>query len=90
MLTFEKVREVKQLIDDGGLSRRAIAAATGVSRGSVNAIANGERGLHGIDSEDLVDGEPPRSTIAARCPDCGGMVFRPCVLCDARRYSRAA
>lgn len=86
MLTLEEVLEVKRLLDEGQLSRRSIAAATG----SVNAIANGERGLHGADSHDDVEGEPPRSMVAKRCPECGGRVFMPCVLCDARRYNRAA
>ena len=49
MLLLEKVLEVKELLDKGTLSRRAIARLTGVSRGSVNAIANGERGLVGAE-----------------------------------------
>jgi len=90
MLTLEKVLEVKRLLDERSLSRRAIAAQTGVSRGSVNAIANGERGLHGRPADELdVDGLPRLSTVAERCPECGGLVFMPCVLCEARRYARA-
>lgn len=88
MLALEKVLEVKKLLDEGVLSRRAIAHKTGVSRGSVNAIANGERGLFGKRPEDdLRDGLPRLSTVAERCDECGGMVFMPCVLCEARRYS---
>lgn len=90
MLTLEKVLEVKRLLDEGQLSRRGIAAATGVSRGSVNAIANGDRGLHGRDPNEAPLDEPERSTVARRCPECGGRVYLPCVLCDARRYRRAA
>lgn len=88
MLALEKVLEVKRLLDEGNLSRRAIAAQTGASRGTVNAIANGERGLHGRRQEDLEDDGLPRlSTVAERCPGCGGLVFMPCVLCEARLYT---
>ena len=80
MLALEQVLEVKRLLDEGRLSRRSIARAVSVSRGSVNAIANGERGLFGAPPvEELV----VRSTIAERCPGCGGRVFMPCVYCEA-------
>lgn len=89
MLRLEQVLEVKRLLDEGGLSRRAIARRTGVSRGSVNAIANGERGLFAFDPKDL-DG-PVREAVATRCPGCGGLVYMPCVLCEARAHlGRAA
>lgn len=88
MLSVEKVLEVKRLLDEGQLSRRAIAAQTAVSRGSVNAIANGERGLHGrLPDDDPDDGLPRLSTVPQRCPGCGGFVFMPCVLCEARVYT---
>ncbi len=83
MLQKEKVLEVKRLLDEGCLSRRAIAEQTGVSRGSVNAIANGDRGLHGAGPEEVLQ-FPFRSTVAKRCPGCGGLVYMPCVLCEAR------
>lgn len=87
MLALEKVLEVKRLLDEGNLSRRAIADQTGTSRGSVNAIANGERGLFGRrPDDDPDDGLPRLSTVAERCPGCGGWVFMPCVLCEARLY----
>lgn len=86
MLALEQVLEVKRLLDEGRLSRRSIALVTGVSRGSVNAIANGERGLFGAPpSEELVE----RSSIAQRCPGCGGMVYTPCVYCEAVAHRRA-
>lgn len=89
MLPRVLVLEVKRLLDEGQMSRRAIAAQTGVSRGSVNAIANGERGLHGAEPDES-DGEgPPRDLVASRCPECGGMVYMPCVLCEARRHRAA-
>lgn len=86
MLPRVLVLEVKRLLDEGNLSRRAIAAQTGVSRGSVNAIANGERGLHGAEPDGLDGDAPVRDLVATRCPECGGLVFMPCVLCEARRH----
>ncbi|QDT70007.1 hypothetical protein MalM25_29510 [Planctomycetes bacterium MalM25] len=86
MLPRVLVLEVKRLLDEGGMSRRAIAAQTGVSRGSVNAIANGERGLHGAEPDELGGDGPARDLVASRCEECGGMVYMPCVLCEARRY----
>lgn len=80
MLSLQRVLEVKRLLDEGRLSRRAIAQATGVSRGSVNAIANGCRGVHGAGTEPGLPAADP-----VRCPGCGGKVYPPCVLCRARR-----
>ncbi len=80
MLTIEQVGEVKRLLDEGRLSRRGIARAVGVSRGTVDKIANGKRGLVGTPpAEGLLE----RSAIAQRCPGCGGRVFMPCVYCEA-------
>lgn len=85
------VLEVKRLLDEGNRSRRSIAAETGISRGTVNAIANGHRDLRGRTPEDdQLDGLPRLSTVAKRCSKCGGHVFMPCVLCEARRYADAA
>ncbi len=86
MLALEQVLEVKRLLDEGRLSRRSIARAVGVSRGSVSAIANGDRGLFGAPPvEDLV----VRSSLAQRCPGCGGMVYTPCVYCEALAHRRS-
>ncbi|WP_197526099.1 hypothetical protein [Botrimarina colliarenosi] len=85
-MALEQVLEVRRLLDEGQLSRRAIAAATGVSRGSVGAIAKGERGLFGAPP---VEPEVFRSAAAQRCPGCGGMVFLPCVLCEAVAHRQA-
>jgi hypothetical protein len=87
MLALEQVLEVKRLLDEGRLSQRSIARLTGVGRSSVSAIANGERGLVGpTPVGDLV----VRSSIAQRCPGCGGRVFMPCVYCEAIAHCRAA
>ena len=82
MLPLKLVEEVKRLIDDGHLSQRQIAQAVGVSRGTVNAIARGRRGVYGR-IEDQV--QRPTS-IVERCPGCGAVVTMPCILCQARAY----
>lgn len=74
--------EIKRLLRTRRLSQRRIAAQTGVSRGTVNAIALGKRpdyraGHH----ENNV--APPRGPLV-RCPGCGGKVQMPCVLCRVR------
>jgi DNA-binding CsgD family transcriptional regulator len=83
VLLLDNVLEVKRLLDEGRLSRRSIARITGISRGSVNAIANGDRGLVGAELQN----EVVRSLVAERCVACGGLVYMPCVLCEARRYA---
>ena len=85
MLPLKQVEEVRRLLDTGGLSQRKIAAKLAVSRGTVNAIASGKRGLYGRESDPLDNlnssGSPPE-----RCPGCGALVFMPCVLCKTREY----
>lgn len=82
MLRKEKVKEIKRLLDAGGLSQRAIARQLGVARGTVNAIALGRRGLHGREiGGDCVD-ELPRG----RCEECGFVGYVPCIVCQARSY----
>ena len=86
MLAPEQVFEVLRLLDEGRLSQRSIARVVGVGRGSVNAIAKGERGYLGAHAvEDLV----MRSSIVQRCPGCGGRVFMPCVYCVAVAHRQA-
>jgi hypothetical protein len=85
MLSAALVSEICRLIEEGQLSRRAIARQLGVSRGTVCGIANRRRGSHGKELEN----EPvecPTSGLPARCRGCGGMVVEPCLLCRARAY----
>lgn len=83
MLTLEIVAEIKRLLDNGSHSQRKIAAMLRVSRGTVQAIASGKRGLHGREPTaelQALDAQP------TRCPGCGARVYLPCVLCRAREY----
>ncbi len=86
MLPLKLVEEVRQLLDEGQLSQRKIAAQLRVSRGTVSALANGKRGLYGREPDPFGDlnhsVSPPE-----RCPGCGARVFLPCVLCRVREHT---
>lgn len=85
MLATPLVREIDRLLQEGHLSQRKIAAQLGVSRGIVGAIANGRRGLHGVDELDAdIDRSMSTKSMAIRCPHCGYRVFAPCLVCRAR------
>jgi transcriptional regulator with XRE-family HTH domain len=89
MIAAERIADVRRLLATGGLSQREIARRTGVSRGTVGAVAAGKRTdrtepRHAGHPELKVPAGPPR-----RCGGCGGMVAMPCLLCRAR-VARAA
>ncbi|MEN0109952.1 MAG: hypothetical protein AAF805_04450 [Planctomycetota bacterium] len=93
MVPLTKVLEAKRLLDEGVLSRRAIATRVGLGRGTVNSIANGERGLYGAGDDDP-DDDPAGPALAIsvepeRCPECGSLVYTPCVRCAALRHAAA-
>jgi hypothetical protein len=85
MLSLSIVEEIDRLLREGQLSQRRIAAQLGVSRGTVGAIANGRRGIHGKEASDderpLEPQGPPE-----RCPRCGFTVYMPCLICQTRDY----
>lgn len=81
MIEPKVVEQIQQLLAEEKLSHRKIAQLTGVSRGTIGAIATGKRCIrprmmYPWDEEPLVPDIPPR-----RCPDCGGMVYMPCRVC---------
>jgi hypothetical protein len=85
MIAPHLVAQVEQLLAEGKSSHRKIARITGVSRGTIGAIASGRRCIRPRptwpwEDEPLVPDTPPR-----RCPDCGGMVYMPCRACRARK-----
>ncbi|WP_428306461.1 helix-turn-helix domain-containing protein [Lacipirellula sp.] len=86
MLPTVLILEVRRLLDAGGMSHRAIARKVGVSRGTVADMAHHRRGNHGQDPEERKMPGIRARTIPVRCPDCGGLVYAPCRLCDAREY----
>lgn len=79
MLSREQVDRIERLIAYTGASLNEIAIEEGVSRRTVQRIANGERpAVYGADK--------PSGT---RCPQCGGLRTSdkgPCQLCRARRF----
>lgn len=82
MIQPEAVAEVRRLLAEGKQSQRQIARLVGVSRGTVGAIALGrrhDRPTEPIEEETLWEGPP------TRCPECGAMVYMPCVLCRVRK-----
>jgi len=85
MLALSVVKEIARLLSEGHLSQRKIAQRLGVSRGTVSAIANGQRALFGRtpEAEDVDVGLqfPPE-----RCPKCGFFVHMPCLVCRTREY----
>ncbi len=86
MLSLTMVLEIRRLLDEGELSQRAIAEKLNVSRGVVGAMASGRRGLFGRDESAPARHAINPGALPVRCPDCGGLVYLPCVLCAARAY----
>ncbi len=85
MIAPSVVREIKRLLAEGKYSQRKIAHITGVSRGTVGAIASGKRRdyesrTRNPEMELEEPTGPPR-----RCPGCGGLVYMPCRLCHVRK-----
>lgn len=85
MLSLEKVMEIRRLLQADQLSQRKIAAKLRVSRGIVQAIASGRRGIHGRETS-VNDSFDNQDTLPQRCRGCGARVYMPCLLCQARQY----
>ncbi len=99
MLSPAVVEEVERLLSEGQLSWRKIAGRTGVSRGSVHAIAHGRRTLRLRRPRDL-DGSTRRDALGhvkgaetaigfegpiGRCGQCGRRMVLPCRACHITR-----
>lgn len=80
------VTEVRRLLAEKSHSHRRIAQLTGISRGTVGAIASGKRpdyeARRPLEDQFQDPLGPPE-----RCSGCGGMVYMPCVLCRVREAS---
>lgn len=86
MISPEKIDEIRRLLADGTLSQRQIAALTGISRGTVGAVASGKRSDRLPQPTD--DWDMPTGPIV-RCASCGGRVIAPCRLCRVRELKSA-
>lgn len=85
MIRPSVVEEIKRLLAEGRHTQREIARRTGVSRGTVGAIAAGRRPEYEAARESqAADSEGPTGP-PQRCRGCGGLVYRPCRLCRVRR-----
>ncbi len=82
------ILQIRSLLDEGELSHRAIAEKLGVSRGVVNNIAGGRRGLRSLKDDRVRQSREHFQSLPKRCRCCGGLVFGPCLLCRARDYQR--
>jgi len=94
MIPFALVDEIERLLHEGSLSQRKIARRVGVSRGTVNAIARGQRPDYRALRRERVDEFAAPSGPVTRCPTCGARVQMPCLACrvralqESRRRSR--
>lgn len=88
MISSHVVAEVRRLLEEGRLSQRKIAQWTGVSRGTVNAIARDQHPDCEARRCRRTDAFIPPSGPPRRCPGCGGMVQMPCLLCQLRVIQR--
>jgi hypothetical protein len=85
MIAPSLVHQVKRLLAEGKYSQRKIARITGVSRGTVGAIASGKRpDYEAMARERETELEQPTGP-PERCPGCGGLVYMPCRLCRVRK-----
>ena len=85
MIASSVVSEIKRLLAGGSRSQREIARMTGVSRGTVGAIATGKRTDYDALSSDAAEEIEEPTGPPRRCPGCGGMVYIPCRLCHVRK-----
>jgi hypothetical protein len=85
MIPDWRIAAIRHMLVEGKLSQRKIAQQTGVSRGTVGAIALGRRPDYEDRRQTTAGGFPSSSGPAQRCPGCGGMVQMPCLLCRVRR-----
>lgn len=87
MIAQEIIREIEQLLHRGDLSRRKIAHQLGVSRGTVNAVANGTRARRNARRVGPIDRFEPPHGPPRRCPTCGRLVQMPCLACHLQKLS---
>jgi hypothetical protein len=86
MLSIAIVEQIDRLLKDGQVSQRKIAKQLGVSRGTVAAIASGRRGLYGKEPDSLASASLTPHSPPVRCPECGCLIYMPCLVCRARNY----
>ena len=83
MIKPDVVAEVRHLLFEGRHSQRQIARLVGLSRGTVGTIASGRR--RDVPTEPCEEDATLWEGPPVRCPDCGALVYIPCVLCRVRK-----
>ena len=83
MLSDAIVLETRRLLDENQLTWREIADRLGVSRSFVGNVSRGRRILRTMPIEEA------QEALATRCRHCGGLVYKPCLLCRSRAYRLA-
>jgi DNA-binding XRE family transcriptional regulator len=90
MISANIVEDIRQMLAEGRLSQRAIAVRTGISRGTVSAIAQGKRRDY---PARYAPGDAlfvPPAGRHVRCPGCGALAQMPCLACYLRRQNGRA
>ncbi len=88
MIPEAVVTRIRALLTQGELSQRKIAVQTGVSRGTVNAIAQGKRPEGAVRRQRQHRDFVPPGGLPRRCPSCGALVQMPCLACQLRAMKR--
>jgi hypothetical protein len=81
------VDSIRRLLAERKWSMRKIARMSGVSRGTVLAIAHGKRRDRPRRAPEDGDLLVRPSGPLRRCPGCGGLVQMPCRLCRVRAWT---
>jgi len=87
MIAPEIISQIQRLLDRGELSHRKIASQLGVSRGTVNSVANGSRARREARRSPPVERFDPPHGPPRRCPSCGRLVQMPCLACGLQKLS---
>jgi predicted XRE-type DNA-binding protein len=86
MLAAAVIDEIRELLSAGELSQRRIAHRLAVSRGTVNAVAQGKRPDRRT-ARAKINGFVPPSGPPSWCAGCGHLVQMPCLACFLRGTS---
>lgn len=91
MIASKTVAEIRRLLTEEKLSQRRVAKLTGISRGTIGAIASGRRPDYDTLPPGAGEVEEDPCGPPERCSGCGGLVYMPCRLCRQRaRMARLA
>jgi hypothetical protein len=86
MISPAMIEKVRRLLATGKHSWRKIARLSGVSRGTVAAVAHGtRRDRRPAPPDDLQEDAPGP---IERCPECGALAESPCRACQVRQWRR--